>query len=220
MRRSGKYDIGLWTFGIRLSERQPNGVGLLAFGTAAESPKPAVESRWLKMRDHKKLDAFNIAHHVVLEIYRITRDFPQGEQFGLVAQMRRSAVSVSSNIVEGSARESQADYARFMDIAYGSAKELEYQVGLAHDLGYLEEGSFTTLSECCGRSARVLNGLVCSLRTRKSKAESTTLGVGHLAFGTTVHLPKPKAQSPKPVVQSPKSKAQSPMSLLLRSQTL
>jgi len=119
------------------------------------------------MRDHRKLEAFNIIHQAVLAVYQATRDFPKDERFGLTAQMRRAAVSAASNIVEGAARESRADYARFMDIAYGSAKELEYQVELARDLGYLDAGQFAELSGKCSRGARVLNGLVRSLRARQ-----------------------------------------------------
>jgi four helix bundle protein len=122
--------------------------------------------RRMDMRDHRKLEAFRIAHEAALGTYQATKDFPKEEQFGLTAQMRRAAVSVPSNIVEGSARESKADYARFMDIAYGSAKELEYQVELARDLGYLDEKSFIHLSAICARSAQVLNALVCALRRR------------------------------------------------------
>ena len=78
------------------------------------------------MRDHTKLRAFELADEVVLLIYRATREFPEEEIYGLTSQMRRAAVSVPSNIVEGCARESQAEYLRFLEIAFGSLRELHY----------------------------------------------------------------------------------------------
>ena len=74
------------------------------------------------MRDHTKLRAFELADEVVLLIYRATREFPKEEMYGLTSQMRRAAVSVPSNIVEGCARESQAEYLRFLEIAFGSLR--------------------------------------------------------------------------------------------------
>ena len=82
------------------------------------------------MRDHTKLRAFELADEVALLIYQVTADFPKEELYGLTAQMRRAAVSVPSNIVEGCARNSQADYLRFLYIAFGSLRELHYQLGL------------------------------------------------------------------------------------------
>ena len=90
------------------------------------------------MRDHSKLRAFELADEVVLLIYQATRKFPREEVYGLTSQMRRAAVSVPSNIVEGCARESQAEYLRFLEIAFGPLKELHYQFGLSRRLGYLE----------------------------------------------------------------------------------
>jgi four helix bundle protein len=87
------------------------------------------------MRDHTKLRAFELADELVLMTYRATGLFPSHEQFGLTNQMRRAAVSIASNIVEGSARASEADYLRFMDMAYGSSREVAYQSSIAARLG-------------------------------------------------------------------------------------
>src|ERR1035437_9284521 len=112
------------------------------------------------MRDHTKLRAFELADEVAILIYRITRKFPREEIYGLTSQMRRAAVSVPSNIVEGCARESQAEYFRFLEIAFGSLRELHYQLGLASRLRYTGEPG---VSECDARiveAEKVLNALI------------------------------------------------------------
>ena len=114
------------------------------------------------MRDHKKLRAFELADQLALLVYKDTVDFPREELFGLTSQMRRAAVSVASNIVEGCARDSLADYVRFLNIAYGSVRELEYQISLAIRLGYLPSDS--ELTSIATETAKVLNGLIRSLR--------------------------------------------------------
>jgi four helix bundle protein len=91
------------------------------------------------MREHKKLRAFELADDLVIIIYQVTRSFPKEELFGLTSQMRRAGISVPSNIVEGCARESQIEYKRFLEIAFGSLKELHYQFDLACKLGYIIE---------------------------------------------------------------------------------
>lgn len=118
------------------------------------------------MRDHTKLRAFELADQVAMDVYRVTRDFPRDELFGLTSQLRRAALSIASNIVEGCARASEADYLRFLDMAYGSAKEVEYQLTVADRLGYSDElqGIHRKTSE----TARVLNALIKSLRRRSS----------------------------------------------------
>jgi len=88
------------------------------------------------MRDHTKLRAFVLADEVVMLIYQITRRFPKEELFGLTSQMRRAGVSAVSNIVEGSSRKSQTDYRRFLEMSFGSTKELHYQFVLSIRLGY------------------------------------------------------------------------------------
>lgn len=89
------------------------------------------------MRDHTKLRAFELADEVVMLVYRVTAGFPKEELFGLTSQIRRAAVSVPSNIVEGCARDSEADYLRFLSIAFGSLRELHYQLNLSKRLGFL-----------------------------------------------------------------------------------
>ncbi len=116
------------------------------------------------MRDHTKLRAFQLADQVALAIYKQTRSFPREEIFGLTSQLRRAAVSIASNIVEGAARSSEAEYLRFLDMAYGSAREAEYQVSLAFRLGFLPEPAHQELSALTVETSKVLNGLLRSLR--------------------------------------------------------
>ncbi|MDH5295479.1 MAG: four helix bundle protein [Acidimicrobiia bacterium] len=89
------------------------------------------------LRDFKKVVAWRRAHELALSLYRVTRSFPTEERYGLASQIRRAAVSIPSNIAEGAGRRTPADYARFIDIALGSTNEVEYQLLLAHQLGYI-----------------------------------------------------------------------------------
>ncbi len=116
------------------------------------------------MRDHTKLRAFELADEVVLLVYRETRKFPREELYGLTSQIRRSAVSVPSNIVEGCARNSQTEYVRFLDIAYGSLKELRYQVDLSNRLGFFGSHDVQGLQSRIIETEKVLNALIRSLR--------------------------------------------------------
>jgi four helix bundle protein len=116
------------------------------------------------VRDHTKLRAFELADALVFTTYRATAGFPQSELFGLASQMRRAAIGTASNIVEGCARNSRRDYVRFLDIAYSSARELEYQASLAHRLGYLDDRVHAELRSACIETSKVLGGLVRSLR--------------------------------------------------------
>ena len=116
------------------------------------------------MRDHKKLRAFELADELALSVYKITRRFPKEELFGLTSQMRRAAVSVPSNIVEGCARESQIEYLRFLEIAFGSLRELHYQFGLSERLGYLEKDDDSICETKIIETEKVLSALLRSMR--------------------------------------------------------
>lgn len=116
------------------------------------------------MRDHTKLKAFVLADEVAVLVYRETRAFPREEAYGLAAQMRRAAVSVPSNIVEGCARDGQADSLRFLDIAFGSVREPRHQFGLARRLGFFAARDVSLVENRITEVEKVLNGLIRSLR--------------------------------------------------------
>ncbi len=116
------------------------------------------------MRDHTKLRAFELADEVAVLVYRVTAGFPREELYGLTSQMRRAAVSAPSNIVEGCARDSQADYLRFLYIAFGSLRELHYQLSLSKRLGFLRNQDSSLLEAKIVETEKVLNGLIRALR--------------------------------------------------------
>jgi len=116
------------------------------------------------MRDHKKLKAFALADEIALMIYQITAGFPKEEMYGLTSQMRRAAVSVPSNIVEGCARDSQTDYRRFLTIAFGSLRELSYQLSLSKRLGFLGSCDSSLIESKLVETEKVMNGLIRAMR--------------------------------------------------------
>jgi four helix bundle protein len=99
-----------------------------------------------------------------LLIYKVTKGFPKEEMYGLTSQIRRSAVSVPSNIVEGCGRESQIEYIRFLEIAYSSLKELHYQFSLAIRLNYVDELEINTIEQKIIETEKVLSSLIRVLR--------------------------------------------------------
>ena len=115
------------------------------------------------VRSYQDLAAWQNARELNYEIYQITKEFPQDERFGLVSQIRRSAVSVPSNIAEGYGRGARADYIRFLRIARGSLFEVETQLILSSDLGYVDDGSREELNGKIDAVARPLSGLIRSL---------------------------------------------------------
>ena len=114
------------------------------------------------MKSHRDLDVWQQSIGLVREIYLVTRIFPPEEQYCLTNQMRRAAVSVPSNIAEGAARDSSKEFKRFLAISRGSLAELETQVLIAADLGYLEHCS--TISQKIEHIRKMLHGLYNSVR--------------------------------------------------------
>jgi len=116
------------------------------------------------MRDHRELKAFQFADEPVLEIYQVTRQFPKEKMFGLKSQIRRAAVSVPSNIVEGCARNSPKKYLHFLDIAFGSLRELSYQFDLSKRLGFISQDASPSCDAKILETEKVLAGLIRALR--------------------------------------------------------
>jgi four helix bundle protein len=99
------------------------------------------------MQDFRNLEVWKRAHELVIGVYGCTASFPVEERFGLAQQLRRCAMSVASNIAEGSARPSDRDFARFVAMALASASEAEYQLLLARELGYIDGGQHESLNQ-------------------------------------------------------------------------
>lgn len=113
--------------------------------------------------DTSKLIVWQRSHELVLKIYEVTNDFPREEQFGLTSQIRRAAVSIPSNIVEGKARGSKKDYRRFLLISRGSLEEVKYQLLLARDLKYIDEDNYKEALILAKETGKLLAGLIKTL---------------------------------------------------------
>ena len=98
------------------------------------------------MRDFHKLGIWQRSHQLTLDVYKMSKSFPKDELFGLTSQIRRAASSIPTNIAEGCGRASNKDCAHFLQIAIGSASEVEYELLLAHDLEYINDEAFNKLT--------------------------------------------------------------------------
>lgn len=118
------------------------------------------------LKNFKELKVWQKSYHLCLELYRVTNDFPSEEKFGLSSQMRRASISIPSNIAEGYGRKTIPDYIRCLYIAYGSICELETQLLLSGDLGYLTEENLRVLLEKTKEAERMLMALIKSLEIK------------------------------------------------------
>lgn len=114
---------------------------------------------------HKNLSVWQKAIELVTQVYAVTKVFPKDELYGLASQMRRSAVSIPSNISEGAARKSTKEYVQFLHIALGSASELDVQLIISRNLAYIDEPKFTKLSEEREEISMMLSGLIRKLKS-------------------------------------------------------
>ncbi len=117
------------------------------------------------MKDFHKLDVWQKAHFLTLEVYKQTVSFPREEIYGLTNQIRRAAVSIPANISEGCGREGEPELARFLQIAMGSVSELSYELELARDLGYLTTERYLNLADNLQEIGKMLNTLIQRIRS-------------------------------------------------------
>src|SRR5579884_2121128 len=118
-------------------------------------------------RSYRQLIAWQKAKILAVETYGATESFPKSETYGLCSQMRRAAVSVVSNIAEGQGRLTAGEFQQFLGHSRGSLLELDTQLGIAHDLGYLTAENFNALEQNAYQVLGLINRLIESLRTRQ-----------------------------------------------------
>lgn len=111
-------------------------------------------------------------HKLVLEIYRVSDKFPNSENFGLTNQLRRAAVSVTSNMCEGFERNSSKEFLQFLSISRGSIAEVQNQLLIARDLGYIERSKFVKIAELTIEVHKLLNGFAKSIRRKNLKTSN------------------------------------------------
>ena len=122
------------------------------------------------LQDFRNLKVWEKSHKLTLEAYRISGHFPRSETYGLTSQFRRAAASIPANIAEGCGRNSSAELARFLEIALGSASELEYHLLLAHDLAYIDDKNYTSVNAQVVQVKKMLAPLIKSLRVTRKRS--------------------------------------------------
>ncbi|MBU2506361.1 MAG: four helix bundle protein [Bacteroidetes bacterium] len=115
------------------------------------------------MKDFRNLKVWELSHNIALAIYNITATFPKEEMYGLISQIRRASVSIPTNISEGSGRGSDADFKRFLQIAFGSACELEYLLFFSCELKYLSKHDYEQTNLQVIETKKMLIGLIKKL---------------------------------------------------------
>lgn len=115
------------------------------------------------MKSHRDLLVWQNAVNFVTDLYRVTKSFPKEEVYGLTSQLRRTAISIPSNIAEGAARKGKQEFRQFLYVALASGAEIETQLIIAKNLGYLDESNFEDLSEKLSSIQRMTQGLIKSI---------------------------------------------------------
>jgi len=121
-------------------------------------------NEYVSMKTHKDLDVWKKAIEFVISIYKITKSFPKEELYGLVSQIRRSAVSIPSNIAEGAARNHDKEFLQFLYFALASASELETQLIIANNLGFIDDDISKELIDELNVISKMLQGLIKSVK--------------------------------------------------------
>ena len=118
------------------------------------------------MKDFRNLKVWTNAHQFALNIFNSSKSFPKEEQFGITSQIRRAALSIPTNIAEGCGRGSDSDFARFIQIALGSASEVEYQILFCKELSFIDENSYLKFSKDIVEIKKSLTALLKKLRAK------------------------------------------------------
>ncbi len=127
---------------------------------------PGIKDSSEMVINYKKLNVWQKSYNLCLYIYQVTKRFPKDEMYGLTSQIRRSAVSIPSNIAEGYGRKTTLEYVRFLYIAYGSVCELETQTMISGDLGYVGKERFQEIRQEIGDVERMLKAMINSLENK------------------------------------------------------
>ena len=117
------------------------------------------------MKDFRTLNVWHKAHELTLTVYKATKQFPKEELYGLTSQIRRASSSIPANIAEGCGKNSNADFSRFLQIAFGSASEVEYHLLLARDLEMLDAEEYGQLESKVLEVKRMLASLIGKVRS-------------------------------------------------------
>ena len=123
-----------------------------------------------KIKSFTDLNAWKESHRLVLKIYEVTKDFPKQETFALTSQIRRAAISITSNIAEGFSRNSSKEKLQFYHMALGSLTEVQNQLLVARDIGYITKEIFQRIAENTVTASKLIHGL---MKTVKSREENT-----------------------------------------------
>lgn len=147
------------------------------------------------MRNFRKLNVWKNAISLAKDIYQITEQLPDKEKFGLASQLQRAAVSIASNIAEGASRNSEIEFARFLEISTGSAFEVETQIILASELGYISSDIMEIEVEKCHKLQKQLNKLIQTVRPNHKKTKTNRQP-------PTANRQQPTANSQKPIAKT------------------
>ena len=139
----------------------------MKIATSNEELVTRVENKeFKKIKDFKDLKVWQEGHNIAVKIYKSTRNFPKDEMYGLVSQMKRSVVSITANVAEGFGRYHFKEKIQFYYIARGSASELESEIMIAKDVGYMSQDEANSLKDSIVEIRKMLNGLIRSAQKK------------------------------------------------------
>jgi four helix bundle protein len=148
----------------------------LIFGYTYRNQDLLVCFRSYPMQSFRKLIVWEKAHHLTLDIYSVTKEFPGTEMYGLTSQLRRASSSVPTNLAEGAGKLSDLDFRKYVSVAFGSAHEVEYLLLLSRELSYMHEEDYIKLNDQVEEVKRMLAGLINSL-TKKIYTKTICISI-------------------------------------------